>query len=59
LESFLGLGAGDLEAVDATHQVVKRWENILFLSFYWAPPRRGSCTSARPWWTTPPGMRSR
>jgi len=35
LESFLGLGAGDLEAVDATHQVVKRWENILFLSFYW------------------------
>ena len=35
LETLLGLGAGDLEAVDATHQVVKRWENILFLSFYW------------------------
>jgi len=35
LETLLGLGAGDLEAVDATHQVVKRWENILFLTFVW------------------------
>ena len=35
LETLLGLGAGDLEAVDANHQVVKRWENILFLAFLW------------------------
>ena len=35
LETLLGLGAGDLEAVDASHQVVKRWENILFLAFLW------------------------
>jgi hypothetical protein len=34
-ESILGLGAGDLEAVDASHQVVKRWESILFLFFHW------------------------
>jgi hypothetical protein len=34
-ESVLGLGAGDLEAVDSTHQVVKRWESILFLFFIW------------------------
>jgi len=34
-ESILGLGAGDLEAVDASHQVVKRWESILFLFFVW------------------------
>jgi hypothetical protein len=34
-ESLLGLGAGDLEAVDANQQVVKRWENILFLFFHW------------------------
>jgi len=34
-ESVLGLGAGDLEAVDASHQVVKRWESILFLFFVW------------------------
>lgn len=34
-ESILGLGAGDLEAVDSHHQVVKRWESILFLFFVW------------------------
>jgi hypothetical protein len=34
-ESILGLGAGDLEAVDSQHQVVKRWESILFLFFVW------------------------
>jgi hypothetical protein len=34
-ETFLGLGACDLEAVDANHHVVKRWENILFLTFLW------------------------
>jgi hypothetical protein len=34
-ETVLGLGACDLEAVDANHHVVKRWENILFLSFLW------------------------
>jgi len=34
-ESLLGLGAGDLEAVDNNQQVVKRWESILFLFFVW------------------------
>jgi hypothetical protein len=34
-ETFLGMGAGDLEAVDGNQHVVKRWENILFLSFVW------------------------
>jgi hypothetical protein len=34
-ETFLGLGAGDLEAVDVNHHVVKRWENILLLTFVW------------------------
>ena len=34
-ETFLGLGACDLEAVDANQHVVKRWENILFLTFVW------------------------
>jgi hypothetical protein len=34
-ESVLGLGAGDLEAVDNNQQVVKRWESILFLFFVW------------------------
>jgi len=34
-ESILGLGAGDLEAVDANQNVVKRWESILFLFFVW------------------------
>ena len=34
-ETFLGLGAGDLEAVDGNQQVVKRWSNILFLYFLW------------------------
>ncbi len=34
-ESILGLGAGDLEAVDNNGNIVKRWENILFLTFAW------------------------
>lgn len=34
-ESFLGLGAGDLEAINNHQDVVKRWENILFLAFLW------------------------
>ena len=34
-EFVLGFGAGDLEAVDGTGKVVKRWENILFLFFCW------------------------
>lgn len=35
LETALGLGAGDLEAVDGNGQVVKRWENVVFLAFIW------------------------
>ncbi|HTL28878.1 MAG TPA: hypothetical protein VL282_06655 [Tepidisphaeraceae bacterium] len=35
LETILGLGAGDIEAVDPNHNVVKRWENIVFLVFTW------------------------
>ncbi len=35
LESILGLGAGDLEAVDGNGVTVKRWENIIFLTFIW------------------------
>jgi hypothetical protein len=34
-ESALGFGAGDLEAINNHCDVVKRWENILFLSFLW------------------------
>ncbi len=34
-ETLLGLGAGDLEAVDSNGNVVKRWENVLFLMFSW------------------------
>lgn len=34
-ETLLGLGAGDIEAIDPNHKVVKRWENILFLAFTW------------------------
>ncbi len=34
-ETILGLGAGDIEAVDPNHNVVKRWENIVFLVFSW------------------------
>jgi hypothetical protein len=34
-ESFLGLGAGDLEAINNHQDVVKKWENILFLAFLW------------------------
>ena len=35
LETILGLGCADLEAIDGTGQVVKRYENILFLLFRW------------------------
>lgn len=35
LETMLGLGSGDLEAVDGNGVVVKRWENIIFLIFIW------------------------
>lgn len=34
-ETALGFGAGDLEAVDGNHHVVKRWENVLFLALVW------------------------
>jgi hypothetical protein len=34
-ETVLGFGAGDLEALDSTRHVVRRWENILFLVFQW------------------------
>lgn len=34
-ETLLGFGAGDLQAVDGTGVVRKRWENILFLAFLW------------------------
>jgi hypothetical protein len=34
-ETVLGLGAGDLEAIDGTGHVVKRWPNVLFLAFTW------------------------
>ncbi len=34
-ESVLGLGAGDLIAYDVSHHVVKHWENVLFLAFFW------------------------
>jgi hypothetical protein len=35
LETLLGIGAGDLEAIDASGKVVKRWENIPLLAFTW------------------------
>jgi hypothetical protein len=35
LESALGFGAGDIEAVDNTGKVVKRWENVVGLIFRW------------------------
>jgi hypothetical protein len=35
LETWLGFGSGDLVALDNSHNVVKRWENILFLYFIW------------------------
>lgn len=35
LEMLLGFGAGDLLAVDNSHNVLKRWENVLFLAFLW------------------------
>jgi len=31
----LGFGAADLEAMDNSGKVVKRWNNILFLAFTW------------------------
>jgi hypothetical protein len=34
-ETALGLGAGDLEAIDGNGHVVKSWPNILFLAFTW------------------------
>ncbi len=34
-ETILGLGAGDLEAINSSGVVVKRWPNILFLFFTW------------------------
>jgi hypothetical protein len=34
-ETALGLGSGDLEAIDGNGIVVKRWHNILFLLFAW------------------------
>lgn len=35
LETLLGFGCGDLEAIDGSGNVVKRYENILFLLFRW------------------------
>jgi hypothetical protein len=35
LESLVGLGCGNLEAVDAAGTVVRRWENLTFLFFRW------------------------
>ncbi|MGC4034074.1 MAG: hypothetical protein QM754_20525 [Tepidisphaeraceae bacterium] len=35
LESLLGFGAADLEAVDAQGRVSKRFSNVLFLAFTW------------------------
>jgi hypothetical protein len=32
---ILGFGSGDLEAMDTSGKVVKRWPNILFLFFTW------------------------
>jgi hypothetical protein len=34
-EMVLGLGAGDVEAINNHQTVVKKWENILFLAFVW------------------------
>jgi hypothetical protein len=34
-ESVLGFGSGDLEAINNHCDVVKRWENVLFLAFLW------------------------
>jgi hypothetical protein len=34
-ETTLGFGSGDLEAIDGNGNVVKRWENIIFLMFVW------------------------
>lgn len=35
-ETILGLGAGDLEAIDGQGHIVKRWPNVLFLAFTWS-----------------------
>ncbi len=34
-ETILGMGACDLEAIDANGHTVKKWDNILFLAFTW------------------------
>lgn len=35
LESLLGFGSADLEAIDGTGKVVKQWSNVLFLALAW------------------------
>lgn len=35
LETLSGFGAGDIVATDGTGKVIKRWENIVGLFFYW------------------------
>ncbi|HEY8666297.1 MAG TPA: hypothetical protein VIL86_06515 [Tepidisphaeraceae bacterium] len=35
LETISGFGAGDLEAVDSSGKVIKKWENVLGLLFVW------------------------
>ena len=35
LESVLGFGAGDLIAYDNSHNVIKKYESVLFLAFLW------------------------
>ena len=35
LRQFSALGSRDLEAIDGSGKVVKRWSNILFLAFTW------------------------
>ena len=35
LESLLGFGSADLEAIDGSGNVVKHWNNVLFLALAW------------------------
>ena len=35
LESLLGFGSADLEAIDGSGKVVKHWSNVLFLAIAW------------------------
>jgi hypothetical protein len=35
LETLLGAGAGTLEALNNDHSVVKKYDNVLFLYFWW------------------------